>query len=194
MPCISDPGHEIVSLCAEHGYDISVIPGPCAAVTAIAGSGFDLSRFVFEGFLPSRGNERKKRITQISSCEMTSILYEAPHRIIKILSEFRDSAGGERKICIAREMTKKHEEFLHCTIDDAINHFETTPPKGEFVIIIEGIGQAKSKKDDIDAAKSINDATIRELINEGAAAKQIVRIISDKTGMTRNEKIGRAHV
>ncbi len=186
MPCISDPGYELVAMCDKNGFEVVVIPGPCAAIAALAGSGFNGSRFIFEGFLPVRGSERKKRILDVSGYEMTCILYEAPHRLLKTLSDLKESQNGYRKICIAREMTKKYEEFIRCTIDEAIDHFSNNTPKGEFVIIIEGQSSGRINNTISDDADELI-TRIEGMLNEGCRTREIVNLISGENGMSRND-------
>ncbi|MDD2393753.1 MAG: 16S rRNA (cytidine(1402)-2'-O)-methyltransferase [Eubacteriales bacterium] len=184
MPCISDPGYELVALCYESRINVTVVPGPCAAITALAGSGFEGSRFTFEGFLPVKGRERKIRIDSMIRNEITSVIYEAPHRLIKTLSDIRDAGRGERSICVARELTKKYEEFWKGSVDEAIDRFSSVVPKGEFVIMIEGYKEEHAGFDD--DTEYISDRICR-MFSEGASAKDIVIKLSAETGMKRNE-------
>ena len=137
MPAISDPGADLVKLCAEKGVPVTVIPGCCAAVTALALSALSTTRFCFEGFLPVDGGSRKKRLTEIADERRTMIFYEAPHKLVRTLSDLR-TAFGNRKITICRELTKINEEILRTTLDDAIALFNEKNPRGEYVLIVEG--------------------------------------------------------
>ena len=168
MPCISDPGNDLVKLCTKENITVIVVPGPCAAVTAISGSDLDTSRFVFEGFIPSKGRERKSRIEETAYEKRTFIIYEAPHRIIKTLNELSAAGMGDRRITIAREITKFHEEFIRSTIDNAVEYFSSTKPKGEFVLVIEGKSEYDMRLLKLKNEKSGNNETRDkcELINE----------------------------
>lgn len=138
MPAISDPGEDIVRLCAENGITVSVIPGPCAAVAALAASGLSTARFAFEGFLPAQNGERKKRLASVLKEERTLIFYEAPHKLKATLADMAETFGAERKITLCRELTKLNEEFLRTTLGGALLIYEEREPRGEYVIIVEG--------------------------------------------------------
>ena len=137
MPAISDPGEALVALCAEHGVPVSVIPGPCAAVSALALSGLSTRRFHFEGFLPRETKERRERLAVLAALPDTLILYEAPHRLKKTLADL-SGALGARKTALCREMTKRNEEILRTTLPDALARYTAEEPRGEFVLVIEG--------------------------------------------------------
>ena len=117
MPLICDPGEELVKICKQNNIDIIPIPGPCAAIAALVSSGFPASRFVFEGFLPKKKIERQKILKEISKCEKTTILFESPHRLRKLLNELLDYCGEDREIEISRELTKKYEEHFGSTMN-----------------------------------------------------------------------------
>ena len=136
-PAISDPGEDIVALCAERGIPVSSIPGACAAVTALSMSGLPTRRFVFEGFLPPDKGERRQRLSSLSAETRTIILYEAPHKLRRTLADMLN-AFGDRSISLCREITKLNEEVIRTTISGAINLYETSEPRGEYVLIISG--------------------------------------------------------
>ena len=137
MPAISDPGEDIVALCAEKGIPVSVIPGPCAAITALAVSGLSTKKFTFEGFLPVPNRQRKESLDEIKSEKHTIIIYEAPHKLKKTLDDLL-SALGDRKLSLCRELTKLNEEIIRTTISGAIKLYEEKEPRGEYVLVIEG--------------------------------------------------------
>lgn len=137
MPAISDPGEDLVSLCAGKNIPVCVIPGPCAAVSALAVSGLPTRKFVFEGFLPVPSSERREALDEIKSEKRTLIIYEAPHKLKKTLSDLR-SALGDRRIALCREMTKLNEEIIRTTISGAEEFYAEKEPRGEYVLIIEG--------------------------------------------------------
>lgn len=136
MPAISDPGADLVRLCAESGVPVTVVPGPTAAITALALSALSTSRFAFEGFLPM-GSDRKKRLAEIKNERRTVILYEAPHKLRTTLSDLLE-AFGDRRISLCRELTKRNEEILRLTLSEAVALYEEREPRGEYVLILEG--------------------------------------------------------
>lgn len=138
MPAISDPGEDIVRLCAERSVKVTCIPGACAAVTALTLSALSTGRFAFEGFLSTAKNERQKRLNEIKHEQRTLIFYESPHHLVQTLSDLKDTFGGERKISLCREITKINEEIHRTTIDDAINEYKVRLPRGEYVLVVEG--------------------------------------------------------
>ncbi|MDI3527115.1 MAG: rRNA (cytidine1402-2-O)-methyltransferase [Tenuifilum sp.] len=139
-PGISDPGFLLVRTCLEKGIDIECLPGPTAFIPALIQSGFPCDRFIFEGFLPQKKG-RNKRLEALKDEERTIILYESPFRIIKLLEQLQSIFGNERMVSISRELTKLHEETIRGTVAQVIEHFKAKPPKGEFVVIIEGKGK-----------------------------------------------------
>jgi len=136
-PGISDPGERLVVAVVNAGLKVSAIPGPSALTMALVTSGMPTSRFVFEGFLPRSGAERTERLAMATTESRTTVYYEAPHRLIKTLSDLTTACGAVRRVVIARELTKLHEEIWRGTLQDAIMHFSETEPRGEFVIILE---------------------------------------------------------
>jgi len=137
MPCISDPGQELVSLCAENGLEVIAIPGPTALATALALSGIAGGRFTFEGFLSVKKGSRKKHLSDLKNEERAMIFYEAPHKLPATLEDML-AAFGERKIALCRELTKLHEETVRTTLSQAAAHYREHPPRGEYVLVIEG--------------------------------------------------------
>lgn len=138
MPCISDPGEDLVRLCAENGIDTVVIPGPSAAISALALSGLSTSKFVFEGFLNPQKNARLERLEELKREKRTIIFYEAPHKLCDTLSAMYQVLG-DRKITLARELTKIYEEVIRTTLSQAVALYEEKAPKGEFVLVVEGM-------------------------------------------------------
>lgn len=137
MPCISDPGEDLVRLAADAGIEVIVIPGPSAAIAALCISGLPTSRFSFEGFLSTNRKNRLEHLEQIKNDAHTLIFYEAPHKLLTTLQDLLDNLG-DRRIALARELTKLHEEVIRTTLSDAIDRFSESSPKGEFVLILEG--------------------------------------------------------
>jgi len=141
-PGISDPGFLIVRTCLENNIDIECLPGATALIPALLISGIPFEKFIFEGFLPVKKG-RKTRLEKLMDESRTMIFYESPHKLIRTLNDFSETFGSERKISISRELTKIYEETLRGTVEELINHFQKKPPKGEFVIVLEGKGKTK---------------------------------------------------
>ena len=138
MPAISDPGEDLVRLCAESGIAVRVVPGPSACVSALALSGLPTARFTFEGFLPAQKNDRKKRLEALKNEERTMIFYEAPHKLRATLDDMLAAFGEERKISLCRELTKLNEEAERTTLAGAVNLYKEREPRGEYVLVVEG--------------------------------------------------------
>ncbi len=143
-PAISDPGEDIVALCAARGIPVSSIPGACAAVTALSMSGLPTRRFVFEGFLPPDKGERRRRLQFLSTETRTVILYEAPHKLRRTLSDMLEYFG-DRRLSLCREITKINEEVIRTTVSGAVELYENTDPRGEFVLVLEGADEASAE-------------------------------------------------
>lgn len=175
MPCISDPGEELVRLCAERGIEVVVVPGPSAAVSALAISGLDTSRFEFVGFLSVNKKQRSERLAEVAANRATLIFYEAPHKLVRTLRDML-SALGDRRISLCRELTKIHEEVRRTTLSQALDHYTENAPKGEFVLIVEGAPEKKDEPETLEQAL----AQVRELTEKGMrpadACKQIAKL------------------
>lgn len=139
-PGISDPGFLLVRECLSNEIEIECLPGPAALIPAIVASGFPCDRFVFEGFLPHKKG-RQTRLKAIAEEKRTTILYESPHRLVKCLGQIAEFMGENRNVCVARELTKMYEEFQRGTVLEVKKHYENHPPKGEIVIVIEGLNE-----------------------------------------------------
>ena len=187
MPCVSDPGYLLVIELVKENYEIEVIPGVTALITAVVKSGIDTTRFAFEGFLSVNKKQRKERLTEIKNDKRTLIVYEAPHKIKNTLRDILEMLGN-RNICIARELTKIHEEYLRGTVKELIDYYDTVLPKGEMVIIIEGKTDAELE---LEKEKSFEDVTIEELltkyINEGLSRKEAVKKAAKDKKMDKNQ-------
>ncbi len=137
-PGISDPGEDLVRLCLENNIRIVPIPGACAAINALIVSGFSTRRFVFEGFLQGKNREKKERLSDLAGETRTLLFYEAPHRLLETLTNMAEVFGENRNITLCRELTKLNEEILRLPLSDAIRHFTENPPRGEFVLVMDG--------------------------------------------------------
>jgi len=138
MPAISDPGEDLVALCALRGVPVTAVPGCCAAVTALVLSGLATGRFVFEGFLTTSKSDRHNRLEELADESRTMIFYEAPHKLRKTLADMEGAFGGTRKITLCRELTKLNEEIIRTTLEDAVQMYAEKDPRGEYVLILEG--------------------------------------------------------
>jgi 16S rRNA (cytidine1402-2'-O)-methyltransferase len=138
MPGISDPGERLVAAAIAGGHVVEVVPGPSAALTALVASGLPAGRFVFEGFLPRKGSGRSERLEVVAGERRTIVLYEAPHRVARTLADLEAACGGDRRVVIARELTKLHEEQWRGTLTDAVAHVAAHEPRGEHVLVLDG--------------------------------------------------------
>ncbi|MDY4743231.1 MAG: 16S rRNA (cytidine(1402)-2'-O)-methyltransferase [Lachnospira sp.] len=137
-PGISDPGEELVKQCRAAGIRVTSLPGPAACITALTMSGQETRRFAFEAFLPSDKNERKEILTELQNETRTMIIYEAPHRLLKTLDELKNALGGDRQLTICKELTKRYENSVEFTLDEACVYYESNEPRGEYVLVIAG--------------------------------------------------------
>ncbi len=180
-PAISDPGEDLVKLLIEHDIKIVPIPGSVACIQGLICSGFDVSKFAFEGFLSINKRCRKERLEILKNEERTIVFYEAPHKLKRTLQDFKEAFGGDRRIVLAREITKIHEEMLRLTVDEAIAYYEENEVKGEFVIVLEGV----HKKEEI------VEETIKELmeqyLEEGYDKKEAMKLVAKKKGISKSE-------
>lgn len=184
MPCVSDPGEELVKKAYEMGIEVSVIPGVSAAISALAISGLDTARFAFEGFLPVNKKQRKEILSKLSTDTHTLIFYEAPHKLIDTLSDLYENFG-ERKISLCRELTKLHEEVIRTTLSEAVSLYDDEKkPRGEYVLIIEGASEKDLKED-----FSIEDAAeiARKNISDGMKPTDACKLAAKKTGFSKGE-------
>ena len=182
MPGICDPGEMIVSQVKSEGYDVICIPGACAAITALVSSGMQSSKFIFEGFLPKKKVDREKILFEISKNDKTTIVYESPHRLKKLLKELSDFCGGEREILVARELTKKFEEHVGNSIDSAIEFFKDKEVIGEITIVIKGIH--KDKNQEINKSELKKD--LNELIDAGLSLSAASKYLAKKYGIKKS--------
>lgn len=187
MPGISDPGHELILSCIEQEIDFEVLPGATAGILALIASGLDNSRFSFEGFLNRDKKKRKERLERISHEDRTLVFYEAPHRLMDTLKDCKQVLGN-RKAVVARELTKKYEEFLRGSLTDLIQIFENTPPKGEIVLLVEGVSEEAILK--AEAAK-YEEQSIREhlleLLETGIDKKEAIKAVAKARRISKRE-------
>ena len=182
-PAISDPGEDLVRLCAQQGVDVVSIPGPCALVTALAASGLPTGRFTFEGFLAMNKKNRRAHLDELRGETRTMLFYEAPHKLTATLRDLLEAFGPERRIALCRELTKLHEEVRRTTLGEAVEWYDQNPPKGEFVLVVEGGCPPEKDK------ATLEDGLLRveQLRAEGASLKDAARRTAAELGLSRNE-------
>jgi len=183
MPCISDPGEDLVRLCAENNISIEVIPGPTAMASAVAVSGLSTSRFSFEGFLSVTKKQRYAHLESAAKDTHTLVFYEAPHKLKSTLSDML-SYFGSRKISICRELTKIYEEVIRTTLAEAVEYYKTVIPRGEFVLVIEGCAD-KENEVVITVEQAAEQA--KKLIDNGEKLSVACKIIAQETGLKKSE-------
>ncbi len=183
MPAISDPGQDLVELCAKADINVVVVPGACAVVSALALSGLSTQRFTFEGFLSTANKPRQEHLDSLKNERRTMVIYEAPHKLMRTLEDLKSTFGGERRLSLCRELTKLYEETIRTTIDGALELYTSIPPKGEYVLVIEGL------QDDGTPEMNIEQALKRvELYrSEGKSLKQAAKLAAEDSGLSKNE-------
>ena len=186
-PGISDPGEELVKMCIRDGITVCPIPGACAGINALIVSGLSTRRFVFEGFLPSDKKEKTQVLENLKTENRTMVLYEAPHRLIKTLNELYEVLG-ERNITICRELTKKHETVNQTSFFQAIEQYQKEPPRGECVIVIEGISfqQAKIEKQKEWQTMSIQEH-VEYYLSQGLEEKEAMKKAAKDRGVSKRD-------
>ena len=182
LPSICDPGENLVKAAKSNGLNIICIPGPCAALTALVSSGFPSSKFTFQGFLPKKRKDREKVLKEISECEKTSVVYESPHRLKKLLIELKEYCGKEREIVIFRELTKKFEEHIGTNAEMILNFLDRKEVLGEITVVIDGTQNDKFLEfDKFELRKELND-----LVNAGLSLSSASKYLAKKKGLTKN--------
>nr|WP_325247362.1 16S rRNA (cytidine(1402)-2'-O)-methyltransferase [uncultured Oscillibacter sp.] len=182
-PAVSDPGEDLVRLCAENGVRVLSIPGCCAAVNALAVSGLPTGRFTFEGFLTVNKKSRREHLDSLRGERRTMIFHEAPHKLAATLADLRDTFGPDRQIALCRELTKLHEETRRTTLGEAADYYAANPPKGEFVLVVAGAQQETG------AAVTLEEGVeqVLALREQGMRLKDAAREVAEHTGLSKNE-------
>jgi 16S rRNA (cytidine1402-2'-O)-methyltransferase len=187
-PGISDPGEVLVKMCHEEGIKVTSLPGPCACITALTLSGFSTRRFSFEGFLPSDKKERKEVLEDLKKEYRTFIIYEAPHHLKGALEELKEALGGERKIAVCRELTKKFEEVLRFDLEGAALFYEKNEPKGEFVLVLEGLDRNAEKEK---IQKNWQEMSVEDhmkiYLDAGMDKKEAMKAVAKDRGVSKSE-------
>lgn len=181
-PAISDPGEDLVRLCAARGVTVTALPGPCAAITALSISGLPTGRFTFEGFLAVQKKPRMAHLKLLQRETRTMIFYEAPHKLCNTLEDLAETFGADRRISLCRELTKLHEEVLRMTIAEAIAYYTEQSPRGEYVLIVEGAKETAEEGVSMETALQM----VTERMAEGASRKDAVRQVAAETGLPKN--------
>ena len=182
MPCISDPGQDLVYLCRERGIEVESVPGPTAFATALAVSGMECWRFTFEGFLSVNKPSRKEHLEELKTETRTMVFYEAPHKLKATLKDML-SYFGNREICIVKELTKIHETVMRTSLSAAIEYFETENPKGEYVLIVQGADKAE-KEQPVTLEQAV--LTASELVKKGISVNEAAKTVANETGIKKS--------
>lgn len=181
-PAISDPGEDLVKLCADKNIPVTSVPGACAAILALTLSALSTGRFVFEGFVSTSKAERRERFSVLSQDERTTIIYEAPHKLRTTLSDLCEYFGADRKITLCRELTKLNEEVIHTTISGAVEKYKTCDPRGEYVLVIEGLTQTDTADYPADITEHVN-----KLIGEGLDRMSAMKKAAKERGISKSD-------
>lgn len=184
-PAVSDPGEDLVALCAQNGVPVIPVPGCCAAVCALAASGLPTGRWCFEGFLSVNKKARREHLDSLQAEKRTMIFYEAPHKLRQTLSDLRAAFGGNRRISLSREITKLHEETLRFTLAEAEAYFTENAPRGEFVLILEGAPDMPEEADG-DGRMAMALSAVQARIAAGETLKDAVKMVSAGLGVKKN--------
>ncbi|MBN2624244.1 MAG: 16S rRNA (cytidine(1402)-2'-O)-methyltransferase, partial [Acidimicrobiales bacterium] len=179
MPGISDPGERLVAAAVAAGHAVEVVPGPSAALAALVVSGLPAGRFVFEGFLPRKGAARGERLAAVAAEHRTTVLFEAPHRLARTLADLAAACGGDRRVAIAREITKLHEQVWRGTLDEASAWVAEREPPGEIVVVLDGAPPVAPPDDDAILA------AVRAELDAGASARDAARSVADRLAVPR---------
>jgi len=181
-PGISDPGEELVRLCIKEDISINIVPGACAVISALTLSGLNAERFTFEGFLSTDNKKRKTHLDELKTEKRTMVFYEAPHKLLRTLKDLLKTLG-DRNVSVSRELTKIYEETLRMSLSQAIEHFETTAPRGEFTLVIEGATNWEP-----DAESKLNEGVrlARDFIDSGLSSRDAAKKAADEAGCSRN--------
>lgn len=181
-PAVSDPGEDMVALCAANGVPVVALPGPCALTTALSVSGLPTGRFTFEGFLPMNKKNRRAQLEELKNEPRTMIFYEAPHKLRNTLSDLAETFGPDRRISLCRELTKLHEEVIRTTLAEAAELHREKEPRGEYVLVVEGACPTKEEATLEDGLERVS-----ALMGEGLSRKDAVRQAAKELGLSRSE-------
>ena len=189
LPGISDPGEDLVAAARAAQREVICIPGPCAATTALVSSGLPSGRFCFEGFLPPKGRQRRERLAAIAAEPRTTVLYEAPHRLLQLLGDLQELCGDDRSLQVARELTKRHEQQVGPTVAAALQHFNTHKPQGEFTLVLGGAPATTSEEHDDSYWRN----ALQQLIDTGISANAAAKQLAASSGRSKRELYALLH-
>lgn len=187
-PAISDPGEDLVRLCAENNITVTSLPGACAMITALTLSALSTSRFVFEGFLPVQKKERRERLDALAREERTFILHEAPHKLKTTLDDLAKTLGEDRKIALCRELTKLNEEIVRTTLGGANVLYSEKEPRGEYVLVIEGVSKINAEKSPV--ASMEPEKAVEYFLQQGMSRNEAMKAAANALGITKNQLYG----
>lgn len=188
MPAVSDPGEELVALCARAGIEVTAVPGPSAVVTAVALSALPAGRFTFEGFLSTSGRSRQAHLDSLRGETRAMVFYEAPHKLARTLSDLAETLGAGRQVSLCRELTKLHEEVIRTTLGEAAARYASEQPRGEFVLVVAGADESAEPR--LSEAEAL--ALVREYRDGGLSLKDAAKRAAAESGYSRNELYSKA--
>lgn len=191
-PAISDPGEDLVKLAIENGIEVTSIPGPVAGINALILSGLSASRYAFEGFLSTNKRNRYQHLESVKNDTHTLIFYEAPHKLLTTLSDMKTVFGGERRIALARELTKLHEEVIRTTIDGALEYYREKSPRGEYVLVIEGADLSKVSEEPEWQDISVTEH-VEKYIAEGMQQKDAIKAVAKERNIPKRDVYSEYH-
>lgn len=187
-PGISDPGEDIVRICYEEGIPVTSLPGAAACITALTMSGLPTRRFAFEAFLPKDKKEHQAVLEELKTETRTIIIYEAPHHLVRTLQELHDTLGGDRRLTICRELTKRHEEKLQMTLADSLSYYEVNEPRGEYVLIIAGRSREEMKKEEQAGWEALSlEEHMAHYESQGIDRKEAMKRVAKDRGVSKRD-------
>lgn len=187
-PGISDPGEDIVRICYEEGIPVTSLPGAAACITALTMSGLPTRRFAFEAFLPKDKKEHQAVLEELKTETRTIIIYEAPHHLVRTLQELHDTLGGDRRLTICRELTKRHEEKLQMTLADSLSYYEVNEPRGEYVLIIAGRSREEMKKEEQAGWEALSlEEHMAHYESRGIDRKEAMKRVAKDRGVSKRD-------
>lgn len=187
-PGISDPGEDIVRICYEEGIPVTSLPGAAACITALTMSGLPTRRFAFEAFLPKDKKEHQAVLEELKTETRTIIIYEAPHHLVRTLQELSDTLGGDRRLTICRELTKRHEEKLQMTLADSLSYYEVNEPRGEYVLIIAGRSREEMKKEEQAGLEALSlEEHMAHYESQGIDRKEAMKRVAKDRGVSKRD-------
>ena len=187
-PGSSDPGEDIVRICYEEGIPVTSLPGAAACITALTMSGLPTRRFAFEAFLPKDKKEHQAVLEELKTETRTIIIYEAPHHLVRTLQELHDTLGGDRRLTICRELTKRHEEKLQMTLADSLSYYEVNEPRGEYVLIIAGRSREEMKKEEQAGWEALSlEEHMAHYESQGIDRKEAMKRVAKDRGVSKRD-------